>query len=172
MSRDIQWITNTNQRIKSSSSKVTVHFKELGAQKGDHRRPRLSLPNGPTCQFSPLTSKSSPNPPKSKLNTNTMKLKKDTYYPCPRGTQTSPDLAKIGHLMSFALKNDVNRFIIGQKYNIWHNSGKSLPPNHLMVCRVVFWLVEFYRTPSNLGVQMMDKVGLADLFGESPIELL
>lgn len=39
------------------------------------------------------------------------------YDSCLWGTQTSPDLAKIGHLITFSLKNDVKRSII------WHNSG-------------------------------------------------
>ncbi|KAG5572223.1 hypothetical protein H5410_061989 [Solanum commersonii] len=40
------------------------------------------------------------------------------YEPFPQGTQTSPDLAKIGHLTTYALKNDVKRSII-QQITIW-----------------------------------------------------
>jgi len=63
-----------------------------------------------------------------------MKLRQDPYYLSPRGTQTSPDLAKIGQLTSFALKNDVNRSIIGQNTKFSTIRGYSdftlLDPTH------------------------------------------
>lgn len=38
MYKDFKWITKTNQWTKSSSPKVIVYFKDLGAQKGDQER--------------------------------------------------------------------------------------------------------------------------------------
>ncbi|KAG5598912.1 hypothetical protein H5410_030282 [Solanum commersonii] len=48
-----------------------------------------------------------------------------TQDPCLRGTQTSLDLAKIGNLMTFALKNDVNCSIIGKITSFGSISGYS-----------------------------------------------
>ncbi|KAG5580432.1 hypothetical protein H5410_051059 [Solanum commersonii] len=64
-----------------------------------------------------------------------MKLKQDLFYPCLWGTQISPNLAKIGHLTSFALKNDVNRSIIGKNSPFNTIRGYSdfnpLDPTHI-----------------------------------------
>uniref|UniRef100_M1DJ98 Uncharacterized protein n=1 Tax=Solanum tuberosum TaxID=4113 RepID=M1DJ98_SOLTU len=72
---------------------------------------RLTAQRG---NFQPRFPKSSPQPPKSKSNTHTTQLTPDPIDPCLRGTQTSPGLTKIGHLITYSFKNDVKRSIIGQ----------------------------------------------------------
>lgn len=129
------------RRPRSSPLKVTVYFKGSRRRKGNQedllassgieqtqldfeinwvrgrrttQRARHGSSNGPTYRFQPQASKSNPHPPNPKSNTNNIQLTLDPYYPSPQGTQTSPDLAKIGHLTSFTLKNDVKCFIIGK----------------------------------------------------------
>jgi len=53
-----------------------------------------------------------------------------------------------------------------------HRRSKLTSLTDSVMCQVVLYLAEFYRTPSNLGVQITDKIGLINLFGESFIKHL
>lgn len=51
-----------------------------------------------------------------------------------------------------------------------HQRSKSTSKTYLVMHRVVISSMSLTGPPTNLGIQMVDKIGLADLFGESPIK--
>uniref|UniRef100_M1DZ53 Uncharacterized protein n=1 Tax=Solanum tuberosum TaxID=4113 RepID=M1DZ53_SOLTU len=86
------------------------------------QRARPRSPNYPTPSFYP-TSQINPASPENKIKAYTNLIRLRPLLPIPRDTQTSLGLAKFGHLTTLALKNDINRSIIGHSTSFGTNVG-------------------------------------------------
>ena len=78
------------------------------------QRARPSSPNYPTYPFSTSTPKIKHATPVNKIEQHTYSIKPKPIWPMPTGCLDFPSFAKISHLMTFALKNDVKCSIIRQ----------------------------------------------------------